>query len=68
MTDDDFGPHEPTPQAWLRLDLGQTIAGLDPARSAWVVRPMPARGMTHVLTQRVIRLLLPVAARPRSSA
>jgi ATP-dependent helicase/nuclease subunit A len=57
MKDDDFGPLEPTPQAWLDWTSAKQALASDPARSAWV-SANAGSGKTHVLTQRVIRLLL----------
>ena len=57
MRDKDFGPLEPSPQAWLDWTSVQQARASDPARSAWV-SANAGSGKTHVLTQRVIRLLL----------
>lgn len=57
MRDDDFGPLEPSPQGWLDWTSSKQALASDPARSAWV-SANAGSGKTHVLTQRVIRLLL----------
>ncbi|OJF98403.1 double-strand break repair helicase AddA [Pararhizobium antarcticum] len=57
MRDDDFGPAEPSPQTWLDWTSQKQALASDPARSAWV-SANAGSGKTHVLTQRVIRLLL----------
>ena len=57
MRDDHFGPLEPSPQAWLDWTSAKQALASDPARSAWVAANAGS-GKTHVLTQRVIRLLL----------
>ncbi len=57
MKDDDFGPAEPSPQGWLDWTSAKQSLASDPARSAWV-SANAGSGKTHVLTQRVIRLLL----------
>ena len=54
MKDDDFGPLEPTPQAWLDWTSAKQALASDPARSAWV-SANAGSGKTHVLTQRVIQ-------------
>ncbi|ASY64825.1 ATP-dependent nuclease subunit A [Sinorhizobium sojae CCBAU 05684] len=51
------GPTDGTPKAWLDWTTGQQALASDPARSAWV-SANAGSGKTHVLTQRVIRLLL----------
>ncbi|HTO30726.1 MAG TPA: double-strand break repair helicase AddA [Pararhizobium sp.] len=57
MRDDDFGPLDPTPEGWLDWTSAKQALASDPARSAWV-SANAGSGKTHVLTQRVIRLLL----------
>ncbi len=57
MRADDFGPLDPTPEAWLGWTSAKQALASDPARSAWV-SANAGSGKTHVLTQRVIRLLL----------
>jgi len=57
MRDDNFGPAEPSPQNWLDWTSAKQALASDPARSAWV-SANAGSGKTHVLTQRVIRLLL----------
>ncbi|WP_331372695.1 double-strand break repair helicase AddA [Sinorhizobium chiapasense] len=57
MRDDTFGPRETTPRAWLDWTTERQSLASDPARSAWV-SANAGSGKTHVLTQRVIRLLL----------
>ncbi|MCZ4090938.1 double-strand break repair helicase AddA [Sinorhizobium psoraleae] len=57
MRDDAFGPSERTPGAWLDWTTERQSLASDPARSAWV-SANAGSGKTHVLTQRVIRLLL----------
>ncbi|MCA1442231.1 double-strand break repair helicase AddA [Ensifer sp. IC4062] len=57
MRDDAFGPRETTPRAWLDWTTERQSLASDPARSAWV-SANAGSGKTHVLTQRVIRLLL----------
>lgn len=57
MRSDAFGPMDGTPKAWLDWTTGQQAIASDPARSAWV-SANAGSGKTHVLTQRVIRLLL----------
>ncbi|KQY25821.1 double-strand break repair helicase AddA [Rhizobium sp. Root482] len=57
MSDDDFGPRDPSPEAWLDWTSSKQAEASDPARSAWV-SANAGSGKTHVLTQRVIRLLL----------
>ncbi|THK38693.1 double-strand break repair helicase AddA [Ensifer sp. MPMI2T] len=57
MRDDAFGPRETTPRAWLDWTTERQSLASDPVRSAWV-SANAGSGKTHVLTQRVIRLLL----------
>ncbi|HEV7309264.1 double-strand break repair helicase AddA [Ensifer sp.] len=57
MRDDSLGPIETTPQAWLDWTSRRQSLASDPQRSAWV-SANAGSGKTHVLTQRVIRLLL----------
>ncbi|MEI2299144.1 double-strand break repair helicase AddA [Ensifer sp. MJa1] len=57
MRDDSLGPSESTPQAWLDWTSRRQSLASDPQRSAWV-SANAGSGKTHVLTQRVIRLLL----------
>ncbi|MEY9779261.1 double-strand break repair helicase AddA [Sinorhizobium fredii] len=57
MRNDVFGPEERTPKAWLDWTTERQSLASDPARSAWV-SANAGSGKTHVLTQRVIRLLL----------
>ena len=57
MRDDSLGPEQATPQAWLDWTSRRQSLASDPARSAWV-SANAGSGKTHVLTQRVIRLLL----------
>lgn len=57
MRDDAFGPRETTPKAWLDWTTERQSLASDPVRSAWV-SANAGSGKTHVLTQRVIRLLL----------
>ncbi|OAP38842.1 ATP-dependent DNA helicase [Sinorhizobium glycinis] len=57
MRNDAFGPEERTPKAWLDWTSERQSLASDPARSAWV-SANAGSGKTHVLTQRVIRLLL----------
>ncbi|MGR6432699.1 double-strand break repair helicase AddA [Rhizobium sp. PAMB 3174] len=56
--------HPDTPAGWLDWTTAQQSAAADPGRSAWV-SANAGSGKTHVLTQRVIRLLL-AGARPSS--
>ncbi len=53
--------------AWIGWTTIQQSLASDPARSAWV-SANAGSGKTHVLTQRVIRLLLAGAGPPPSSA
>ncbi|WP_026619454.1 ATP-dependent helicase/nuclease subunit A [Ensifer sp. WSM1721] len=57
MRNDLCGPEEKTPEAWLDWTTARQALASDPARSAWV-SANAGSGKTHVLTQRVIRLLL----------
>jgi len=57
MRNDPFGPVDGRPEAWLDWTTAQQALASDPARSAWV-SANAGSGKTHVLTQRVIRLLL----------
>ncbi|PDT52085.1 MULTISPECIES: double-strand break repair helicase AddA [Sinorhizobium] len=57
MRNEAFGPEERTPKAWLDWTTERQSLASDPARSAWV-SANAGSGKTHVLTQRVIRLLL----------
>lgn len=57
MRDDSLGPEQATPQDWLDWTSRRQSLASDPARSAWV-SANAGSGKTHVLTQRVIRLLL----------
>lgn len=57
MTNDDHGPSEPSPRSWLDWTSAKQALASDPGRSAWV-SANAGSGKTHVLTQRVIRLLL----------
>lgn len=57
MRNDTFGTEERTPKAWLDWTTERQSLASDPARSAWV-SANAGSGKTHVLTQRVIRLLL----------
>lgn len=57
MRDDDLGPEQATPQSWLDWTSRRQSLASDPDRSAWV-SANAGSGKTHVLTQRVIRLLL----------
>ncbi|PDT83578.1 double-strand break repair helicase AddA [Sinorhizobium sp. BJ1] len=57
MRNDASGPEERTPKAWLDWTTERQSLASDPARSAWV-SANAGSGKTHVLTQRVIRLLL----------
>ncbi|WP_018236120.1 double-strand break repair helicase AddA [Ensifer sp. BR816] len=57
MRNDGSGPEERTPKAWLDWTTERQSLASDPARSAWV-SANAGSGKTHVLTQRVIRLLL----------
>lgn len=55
-------PEDNEPETWLGWTTRQQSLASDPARSAWV-SANAGSGKTHVLTQRVIRLLL-AGARP----
>lgn len=57
MRDESAGPDDGTPEAWLDWTSRRQSLASDPARSAWV-SANAGSGKTHVLTQRVIRLLL----------
>ncbi|WP_312367413.1 double-strand break repair helicase AddA [Ensifer sp.] len=57
MRDESTGPDDGTPEAWLDWTSRRQSLASDPARSAWV-SANAGSGKTHVLTQRVIRLLL----------
>ncbi|GEO86572.1 MULTISPECIES: double-strand break repair helicase AddA [Alphaproteobacteria] len=63
-TDDGLLPSGDDPAVWLDWTTLQQAVASDPARSAWV-SANAGSGKTHVLTQRVIRLLL-AGARPSS--
>ncbi len=58
-------PEGNDPGTWLGWTTIQQSLASDPARSAWV-SANAGSGKTHVLTQRVIRLLL-AGAGPRPS-
>ena len=65
MTNDEAAlPSGDDPAVWLDWTSLQQAVASDPARSAWV-SANAGSGKTHVLTQRVIRLLL-AGARPSS--
>ncbi|WP_075291910.1 double-strand break repair helicase AddA [Pararhizobium arenae] len=53
----DRAPDDLSPQGWLDWTSAKQALASDPARSAWV-SANAGSGKTHVLTQRVIRLLL----------
>jgi ATP-dependent helicase/nuclease subunit A len=57
MRSDATGPEERSPEGWLDWTTQRQALASDPARSAWV-SANAGSGKTHVLTQRVIRLLL----------
>lgn len=57
MTAEDMPGAGAAPEAWLDWTTRQQTLASDPARSAWV-SANAGSGKTHVLTQRVIRLLL----------
>ena len=57
-------PDDDDPIAWINWTTAQQALASDPLRSAWV-SANAGSGKTHVLTQRVIRLLL-AGARPSS--
>lgn len=54
---DDLAPKSGSPADWLNWTTAQQAIASDPQRSAWV-SANAGSGKTHVLTQRVIRLLL----------
>ncbi|PYE33131.1 DNA helicase/exodeoxyribonuclease V subunit A [Rhizobium sp. PP-F2F-G38] len=54
---DDLAPKSGSPADWLNWTTEQQAIASDPKRSAWV-SANAGSGKTHVLTQRVIRLLL----------
>lgn len=66
--DDDIAilPESDDPGVWISWTTIQQSIASDPERSAWV-SANAGSGKTHVLTQRVIRLLLS-GARPRRSS
>ena len=64
MSDDLVLPSGEDPAIWLDWTTRQQAVASDPGRSAWV-SANAGSGKTHVLTQRVIRLLL-AGARPSS--
>ncbi len=53
----DHGPASDTPESWIDWTSNRQRLASDPASSAWV-SANAGSGKTHVLTQRVIRLLL----------
>lgn len=53
----DYGPERDDPASWIDWTSAQQTRASDPASSAWV-SANAGSGKTHVLTQRVIRLLL----------
>lgn len=53
----DAGPAADTPESWIDWTSARQRLASDPASSAWV-SANAGSGKTHVLTQRVIRLLL----------
>lgn len=53
----DHGPGQDDPKSWIDWTSAQQTRASDPASSAWV-SANAGSGKTHVLTQRVIRLLL----------
>ncbi|RVI26581.1 double-strand break repair helicase AddA, partial [Sinorhizobium meliloti] len=57
MRSDATGPEERSPEGWLDWTTQRQALASDPACSAWV-SANAGSGKTHVLTQRVIRLLL----------
>ncbi|MGO7428221.1 UvrD-helicase domain-containing protein, partial [Rhizobium ruizarguesonis] len=62
MSDVTALPNDDDPGAWIGWTTIQQAIASDPLRSAWV-SANAGSGKTHVLTQRVIRLLLS-GARP----
>ncbi len=62
MSDVTTLPNDDDPGAWIGWTTIQQAIASDPLRSAWV-SANAGSGKTHVLTQRVIRLLL-AGARP----
>ncbi|WP_174804269.1 double-strand break repair helicase AddA [Martelella limonii] len=58
----DAPPHDADAASWLTWTTGRQRLASDPARSVWV-SANAGSGKTHVLTQRVVRLLL-AGARP----
>ncbi|MEK1864608.1 MAG: UvrD-helicase domain-containing protein, partial [Rhizobium leguminosarum] len=62
MSDVTALPNDDDPGAWIGWTTIQQAIASDPLRSAWV-SANAGSGKTHVLTQRVIRLLL-AGARP----
>lgn len=57
MSDDVLLPDLPTPEAWVGWTTRQQAIASDPDKSVWV-SANAGSGKTHVLTQRVMRLLL----------
>ncbi|POO54520.1 double-strand break repair helicase AddA [Agrobacterium rosae] len=53
----DHGPEQDDPKSWIDWTSAQQTRASDPTSSAWV-SANAGSGKTHVLTQRVIRLLL----------
>ncbi|TWD53215.1 DNA helicase/exodeoxyribonuclease V subunit A [Agrobacterium vitis] len=64
MNDLDALPTSDDPKVWIDWTTAKQATASDPTRSAWV-SANAGSGKTHVLTQRVIRLLL-AGARPSS--
>ncbi|HBF31335.1 double-strand break repair helicase AddA [Rhizobium sp.] len=64
MSDVDTLPESDDPKVWIDWTTIKQATASDPTRSAWV-SANAGSGKTHVLTQRVIRLLL-AGARPSS--